>query len=68
METQKEYSRKDRSVPLETREKISAALKGRPKTTQHKERISAGLKAMWAKIPVASSETQTGYVESGRIV
>ena len=34
-----------------TRQRISAALKGRPKTEKHREAISIALKKYWATIP-----------------
>lgn len=62
------YQRKDRQVSPETRQKISAALKNHPKTDIHKQHISMGQKAAWAKIPVRYDDGQTGYVENGIIV
>lgn len=42
----------------ETKHKISAALKGRAKTEQHKRAISKALKKYWATIPYNSSEVE----------
>ena len=50
MET-KDYKRTSRTMPPETRQKISTALKGRPKSQAWKDKISAGQKRAWAAIP-----------------
>ena len=53
----KVYRRKDRSVSLQTRQKISQALTGRPKSIQHRQAISNALKNdYWPKIPHASQD------------
>lgn len=39
----------------ETKQKISASLKGRPKTEQHKRAISVALKSYWQTIPIDSN-------------
>lgn len=62
------FRRRDRQVSPETRQKISASLKNRPKTDLHKQHISDGQKAAWKKIPVHYEDGQSGYVESGDIV
>ena len=43
--------RTTRQRSKETKQKISAALKGRPKTEKHREAISIALKKYWATIP-----------------
>lgn len=72
MEQQKNYKRQDRSVSPETRQKISKALKNRPKSAEHKQHISQSLKAdtggYWSKIPVHYEDGQTGYIERGDLV
>lgn len=58
MDTTKEYKRKTREVPQAVRDKISASLKGREKSPEHRANISKGLRAdtggYWSRIPKAS--------------
>ena len=42
------YRRVSKSPSPETREKLSAALRGKPKSTQTKEKISQSLQAYWS--------------------
>ena len=44
--------RTDRKVSEATRKKIAEALRGKPKTTEHKQALSKSLKAYWATIPI----------------
>ena len=57
MNTTKEYKRKNREVPQAVRDKISASLKGREKSPEHRANISKGLRAdtggYWSRIPKA---------------
>lgn len=48
---EKEYKRQFREQTPETKQKISAALKGRHKSSTHKENISQGLKTYWKDVP-----------------
>lgn len=48
---EKEYKRQFREQTPETKQKISAALKGRHKSSTHKENISQGLKTYWEGVP-----------------
>lgn len=48
---EKEYKRQFREQPPETKQKISAALKGRQKSSTHKQNISKGLKDYWKDVP-----------------
>ena len=41
------YKRTSKSPSQETRQKLSDALRGKPKSTQTKERISQSLQAYW---------------------
>ena len=56
----KNYKRQTREMPISVRQKISAKLKGKPKTFQHRVAISNSLKAetggYWSKIPVANKK------------
>ena len=61
MET-KDYKRTSRAMSPETRQKISTALKGRPKSQAWKEKISAGQKRAWAAIP-RTNETDCRTVQ-----
>lgn len=51
MDTNKDYKRQNREVSPDTRQKISQALRGRNKSTTHKDNISKGLKNYWKQIP-----------------
>lgn len=44
----------------ETKQKISEALKGKPKTEKHKEAISIALKKYWASIP---NDNNNDYID-----
>ena len=44
--------RTDRKVSETTRKKIAEALRGKPKTTEHKQALSKSLKEYWATIPI----------------
>ena len=60
MDTTKEYKRKTREVPQAVRDKISASLKGREKSPEHRANISKGLRAdtggYWSRIPKTSGD------------
>ena len=53
---EKEYKRQYREQTPETKQKISAALKGRQKSSTHKENISKGLIDYWKQIRPKQSE------------
>ena len=63
MNTTKEYKRKTREVPQAVRDKISASLKGREKSPEHRANISKGLRAdtggYWSRIPKVSGDSTT---------
>lgn len=61
----KVYKRQYREQTPETKQKISAALKNKPKNDSHKKAISQGLKDYWKKIP---STGDTNFTTSGRVV
>ena len=44
--------RTDRKVSEATRKKIAEALRGKPKTAEHKQALSKSMKAYWATIPI----------------
>ena len=46
-----EYKRKLREKDDTTKMKISQALRGRSKSSTHKENISAGLRQFWQSVP-----------------
>jgi hypothetical protein len=46
-----EYKRKFREMDVTTKMKISQALRGRSKSSTHKDNISAGLKSYWQSVP-----------------
>ena len=69
MEQNKNYKRKYREMDDKTKKKISASLTGRPKSDQHKQNISTGLKNMWKTIPHRPDRTEgDDYISSGKIV
>ena len=43
--------RTNRTLKEETRQKISKALKGKPKTEQHKKALAEALKKYWNTVP-----------------
>lgn len=45
------YKRQFREMPQETKDKISAKMRGRKLSQETKNRISQGQKKAWAKIP-----------------
>ena len=46
-----EYKRQYRQMDDTTKMKISQALRGRSKSSTHKENISAGLRQFWQSVP-----------------
>lgn len=62
---EKTYKRQFRECPAEVRQKISNKMKGRKKTSTHKQNISAGLKDYWRGVPSISG---TDFTSTGRIV
>jgi hypothetical protein len=59
------YKRTQRELRPETKEKISASLRGKSKTPTHCKNISKGLRDYWAEIPSNSSQD---FTNTGRIV
>ena len=47
----KEYKRQYRQLDDETKQKISNSSRNRPKSDQHKQRISQGMKSYWESVP-----------------
>lgn len=45
------YKRKNREVPQEVKDRISAALRGRKKSQAQCKKISNSLKKAWSRIP-----------------
>ena len=54
----KNYKRTTREMPQETRDKISAKLRGRKKSIAHRQAISKGLKKAWSCIGYSNSDNQ----------
>lgn len=50
--------RTNRKLSKETKLKISTALKGKPKSKQHRQSLSAALVKYWATIPVEENEAE----------
>lgn len=48
--------RTDRKVSETTRKKIAEALRGKPKTAEHKQTLSKSMKAYWSTIPIKPNE------------
>ncbi len=53
-----EYKRKQRELSDTTKQKISAKLRGRCKSTTHKQNISKGLTDYWKSVPNAPNAQQ----------
>lgn len=51
-----EYKRQYREMDDTTKMKISQALRGRGKSSTHKENISNGLKQYWEQVPNKSTD------------
>ncbi len=47
----KEYKRQYRQLDDETKQKISNSSRNRPKSDQHKQHISQGMKSYWESVP-----------------
>jgi hypothetical protein len=54
-----------RELDDETKQKISAAMRGIQKTTTHKQNIANGMKRYWENVP---HKEDTDFTSSGRIV
>ena len=54
----KNYKRTSREMPQETRDKISAKLRGRKKSVTHRQAISKGLKKAWSCIGYSNRDNQ----------
>ena len=54
----KNYKRTTREMPQETKDKISAKLRGRKKSITHCQAISKGLKKAWSCIGYSNSDNQ----------
>ena len=53
----KEYKRQYRELSDETKKKISNSSRNRPKSDQHKQHISRGMKDYWQNVPNRPSDT-----------
>lgn len=58
IQNNKNYKRQTREMPDSVKQKISAALRGRKKSSSHCQSISDGLKRMWSQIPKANNEDE----------
>ena len=56
---QKNMRRTSRKLSEETRQKISMALKGKPKTESHRKALAAALVQYWATIPAEENEAES---------
>ena len=54
-----EYKRQYRDLPNGVKEKISATMKGRAKSYDHKQHISQGMKKYWQNVPNRPTEGET---------
>ena len=53
----KEYKRQFRELSDETKQKISNSSRNRPKSDQHKQHISQGMKDYWQNVPNRPDDT-----------
>ena len=53
----KEYRRQYRELSDETKQKISNSSRNRPKSDQHKQHISQGMKDYWQNVPNRPDDT-----------
>jgi hypothetical protein len=53
----KEYKRQYRELSDETKQKISNSSRNRPKSDQHKQHISQGMKDYWQNVPNRPNDT-----------
>lgn len=53
----KEYKRQYRELSDETKQKISNSSRNRPKSDQHKQHISQGMKDYWQNVPSRPDDT-----------
>ena len=53
----KEYKRQYRQLDDETKQKISNSSRNRPKSDQHKQHISRGMKDYWQNVPNRPNDT-----------
>ena len=53
----KEYRRQYRELSDETKQKISNSSRNRPKSDQHKQHISQGMKDYWQNVPNRPNDT-----------
>ena len=53
----KEYKRQYRELSDETKQKISNSSRNRPKSDQHKQHISRGMKDYWQNVPNRPDDT-----------
>ena len=53
----KEYKRQYRELSDETKQKISNSSRNRPKSDQHKQHISQGMKDYWRNVPNRPDDT-----------
>lgn len=53
----KEYKRQYRQLDDETKQKISNSSRNRPKSDQHKQHISRGMKDYWQNVPNRPDDT-----------
>ena len=53
----KEYKRQYRQLDDEIKQKISNSSRNRPKSEQHKQRISQGMEKYWSSVPSRPDNT-----------
>ncbi|MBO5582523.1 MAG: hypothetical protein J5948_08450 [Bacteroidales bacterium] len=58
-----EYKRQYRDLPNGVKEKISATMKGRAKSYDHKQHISQGMKKYWSSVPSRAQGNDNNDVE-----
>ena len=63
-----QYKRQYRELPEETKDKISAANRNRPKSAAHKQHISQAMTAYWATVPSRENSGNSPTYQGGEVI
>ena len=62
------YKRQYRELPQETKNKISAATRNKPKSYAHKQHISQAMTKYWASVPNRNNSGDTSTYQEGEVI